>query len=49
MFVDQLLDDDRLAHTGTTVGTDLATPGEGCDEVDNLQAGFPVFCVLVSC
>ena len=37
---DQLLDDDGLAGAGAAVGADLATLGEGGDEVDDLDAGL---------
>ena len=37
---DELLDDDRLAHAGAAEDADLAALGEGCDEVDDLDAGL---------
>src|SRR5690606_33973137 len=38
--VDQLHHVHGLAHTGTTEQTDLATLGEGADQVDDLDTGF---------
>src|SRR5215211_1961380 len=37
--VDQLLDDDRLAHAGAAEETDLAAPAHGAQQVDDLDAG----------
>ena len=36
--VDELHDDDRLAHAGATEGTDLSSLDEGADEIDDLDA-----------
>jgi hypothetical protein len=38
--VDELHDDDSLADTRTTEGTDLTAFGEGADQVDDLDAGL---------
>ena len=38
--VDELLDDDRLAHAGAAEEADLAALEEGLDEVDDLDAGL---------
>src|SRR5687768_14989276 len=42
--VDELHDDDRLAHAGTTEGADFTTLGEGADEVDDLDARLENLC-----
>ncbi len=36
--VDKLGDDNRLAHTRAAEDADLTSPGEGGDQIDNLQA-----------
>ncbi len=38
--VDELHDDDRFADTGSTKRADLATLGEGTDQVDDFDARF---------
>jgi peptide chain release factor 1 len=38
--VDELLDDDRLAHAGPTEDADLAALLERADQVDDLEAGL---------
>ena len=37
--VDQLLDEDGLADTGTTEQTDLTTTSVGSEEIDDLDTG----------
>ncbi len=38
--VDQLHDDDRLAHTGAAKQADLAALQKGLDQIDDLDAGL---------
>ena len=38
--VDELEDDDRLAHARTAEGAGLAALDEGADEIDDLDAGL---------